>query len=329
MSSPTRRPATAWTPSSPTSSPQLRATIRSAVIGNAGSQYSLVVTRGADFTLHGNTFANAQPLNGANVVLGAITKGAGGLFTLDDQLGNFGNSQNPIWATDPITGQFIGNPISAPGSPGNNPFGLNLAFDGTYLYYNDGQYFGDNTIYKIDPTSGAVVALDRRERRAPRCPAWLTSTASCTGRPAKATARTRSTSSTPRPWPMRPRSTPSITDSYLTGLAGDPDLGVLFAVGQTGGTRQPLRDRPRDRQRAPRRPRQQPGLYEQDIAYANGQLIVSDTGGLRARQQLPRLLRSQHVRLHPARAGRHTWATSPAWPATAWAVSAPTGTSST
>ena len=38
-----------------------------------------------------------------------------------------------------------------------------------------------------------------------------------------------------------------ITDSDLVGLAGDPDLGVLFAVGQTGGDAgAALRDRSRD-----------------------------------------------------------------------------------
>ena len=58
---------------------------------------------------------------------------------------------NPIWPTDPATGAFIPPSINAPGSPLNNPFGLNMAYDGTYLYYNNGAYCGDNTIYKLDP----------------------------------------------------------------------------------------------------------------------------------------------------------------------------------
>ena len=72
-------------------------------------------------------------------------------FMLDDQL--YG-AYNPIYPTDPATGMFTGPAIAAPGSPLNNPFGLNLAYDGTDLYYNDGQNDGDNTIYKIDPSDG-------------------------------------------------------------------------------------------------------------------------------------------------------------------------------
>ena len=53
---------------------------------------------------------------------------------------------------------FTGPAIYAPGSPLNNPFGLNMAYDGTYLYYNDGGFDGNNEIYKIDPTTGDVVA---------------------------------------------------------------------------------------------------------------------------------------------------------------------------
>ena len=46
--------------------------------------------------------------------------------------------QFPIYPTDPTTGAFTGSPILSPATPLNNPFGLNLAYDGTYLYYNDG-----------------------------------------------------------------------------------------------------------------------------------------------------------------------------------------------
>ena len=110
------------------------------VTGSGGLQYDLVVTRGSDFSVHGNSFANAQPLDGTSVVLGAITKGGGSLYTLDDQL--YGTA-NPIWPTDPTTAAFIPPSINAPGSPLNNPFGLNLAYDGTTLYYNSGAFFGD------------------------------------------------------------------------------------------------------------------------------------------------------------------------------------------
>ena len=73
-----------------------------------------------------------------------------------------------------------------------------------------------------------------------------------------------------------------ITDSFLSGLTGDPDLGVLFAVGQVGTgvpgrlyeidptTGDVLAEADDNNQ----------GLNEQDIAYANGTLIVSATSGL-------------------------------------------------
>ena len=54
--------------------------------GNPGTNYSLVATRGADFALHGSSFAKAQPLNGADVVLGAIIRPTAPLYTLDDNL---------------------------------------------------------------------------------------------------------------------------------------------------------------------------------------------------------------------------------------------------
>ena len=129
------------------------------ITGDPGLQYSLVVTRGATFTIQPhNSISTAENVTGTNGVLGNLAPPIASLYTLDDQQGNFGNAQNPIWATDPTTGAFIGTPIYAPGNSFNNPFGQNLAFDGTYLYYNNGQSLGDNTIYKIDPTTGNVVA---------------------------------------------------------------------------------------------------------------------------------------------------------------------------
>ena len=108
------------------------------VSGATGLAYDLVATEGADFDIHGNSLAAAQPLNGASAVLGAIVPATSPLFVLDDQIyGAF----NPIYPTDPLTGAFTGPAIAAPGSPLNNPFGLNMAYDGTYIYYNDGPRF--------------------------------------------------------------------------------------------------------------------------------------------------------------------------------------------
>ena len=70
------------------------------------------------------------------------------------------------------------------------------------------------------------------------------------------------------------------------------------------------------------------GLNEQDMAYANGLLIVSDTNGL-AYEGGTNVLDEydpEHARLRSAGAGRPYTASSPAWPATVWAASTATGT---
>ena len=64
----------------------------------------------------------------------------------------------PIWPTDPATGTFIPPSIPQPGSPLNNPFGLNLAYDGTDLYFNNGAVLRRHgELDKLDPATGAVL----------------------------------------------------------------------------------------------------------------------------------------------------------------------------
>jgi hypothetical protein len=239
------------------------------VDGAAGTNYDLVVTRGADFDIHGNSFNKAQRLDGASVVLGAITKGTGGLFTLDDQLGFFSNPQNPIWLTDPTTGVFIPPSINAPGSPFNNPFGQNLAFDGTNLYYENGAFFGDGTIYKLDPLTGNVV----QQASTSNGFTW-TGLAYLNGKLYADAAFD------PNIYIYDAASLTflgtihtGISDSALTGLCGDPDRGVLWAVGQLNhlyeidpATGNVIKEGAAQSQG-----------FEQDIAYANGNLYVSDS----------------------------------------------------
>jgi methionine-rich copper-binding protein CopC len=242
------------------------------VSGDPGVQYGLVVTRGSDFTLHGNSFNNAQPLDGTSVALGAIVKSGASLFTLDDQEGSFGNPYNPIWPTDPTTGAFIPPSINAPGNPANNPFGLNLAYDGTYLYYNDGAFFGTGTIYKLDPTTGAIIAQTTP-------PAGFDY-----GGLAYLNGNLYATNLFTGEIDIFSASTLAFESSIssvggLSGLTGDPNLGVLFGVAQgfphgtlyeidpsTGAVLASAADNNQ-------------GAYEQDLAYAHGQLIVSDTYG--------------------------------------------------
>ena len=126
------------------------------ITGDQGLQYSVVVTRGADFTLQDhNSYTTAQNIAGTGGVLGYLAPPSAPLYTLDD---NFAD-QLPIWQTDPTTGAYIGTPIYTPSgaSAGAGPYGLNLAYDGTNLYFNAGEFDGNNTIYELNATTGAVI----------------------------------------------------------------------------------------------------------------------------------------------------------------------------
>ena len=200
------------------------------VTGDPGVQYSVVVTRGATFSIQPhNSYSTAEDLTGTNGVLGYLAPPSAPLFTLDDQLGELGNAQNPIWATDPTTGNFIGAPIYAPGSPLNNPFGLNLAFDGTDLYYNNGTEDGDNTIYKIDPTTGNVLGSG-----IPAGAPLLAGLAYFDGELYGMTFED------PTLYVIDPSTFQVVntittglgSENIVLGLTADPDLGVLFAVTQ-------------------------------------------------------------------------------------------------
>ena len=81
------------------------------ITGDPGLQYSVAVTRGADFTLQPhNSYSTAQNITGTGGVLGYLAPPTSPLYTLDD---NFAD-QLPIWPTDPTTGAFIGSPIYTP-----------------------------------------------------------------------------------------------------------------------------------------------------------------------------------------------------------------------
>ena len=82
------------------------------ITGDPGVQYSVVVTRGADFTLQPhNSYDTAQNLTGTNGVLGYLAPSSAQLYLLDDQYGDLGNPYNPIYPTDPATGAFTGPAI--------------------------------------------------------------------------------------------------------------------------------------------------------------------------------------------------------------------------
>ncbi len=237
-----------------------------AVFGAPSSTYSLVITRGADFSVHGSSFANAQPLDGVNSVLGAITKGGGALQALDLQAFAYSN----IYQTNPVTGAF-GSHITSPNNDGFYLFGQNMASDGTYTYYNDG-YGGAGTIYKLDST-GAIVA----QTTGPNSNLY--------GGLAYLNGKLYADAPFDSNIYIYDASTLAFEGTINTGdalawvgLAGDPDRGVLWAVAQgfpgtlaeidpTSGTI--LKQGPDNNQYS----------YEQDIAYSNGELIVSEVAG--------------------------------------------------
>ena len=251
------------------------------VTGATGLGYDVVAVRGGDFDLHGSSLAQAQPLNGAGVVLGAIVKGSSPLFVLDDQQGQFGNSYNPIFPADPATGAFTGPSINAPGSPFNNPFGLNLAFDGTNLYYNNGDEEGDNTIYELNPTTGAVLASG-----VPAGVPLLTGLAYFNGELYGVTAFVSDIYEiNPATFQLVATIPTNVDNNILVGIAGDPDRGVLWAVaepplGTIGG--EIFEIDPTTGNVIAQANDNIQGLNEQDIAYASGMLIVSATNGFSA-----------------------------------------------
>ena len=207
------------------------------VHGATGAQYSLTVTRGANFLLTpNNTMSTAEPLSGTHGVLAYLAKPTPPLFVLDD---NLYNPPFPIWATDPTTGAFIGSPLPAPATEPNNPFGLNMAYDGTYLYYNDGALGGSNTIYKMDATTGAVVAQGIPSGLAPMTGlAYLNGELYGVPDPFDV-GQAEIVEIDPNTFqPIATIPLNGINNINLVGLAGDPDTGTLFAVAQpytTGG----------------------------------------------------------------------------------------------
>jgi hypothetical protein len=242
------------------------------VSGDAGVQYSLAVTRGATFTIQPhNSYYTAESLTGTKGVLGYLSVAT--LFLLDDQQ-NYGAS-NPIWAVDPNTGAFLPPSINAPGGSVNNPFGLNLAYDGTYLYYNNGATAGDNTISKIDPSTGLVVASG-----VPAGIPQLTGLAYYNGELYGTAGNSDSNKIyiiDPNTFTFIKTEGTGISDSNLVGLAGDPGRGVLWAVGQVSQGSGRLYEINPATGGVIKEGNSTPAGYDEDIAYANGELITSDS----------------------------------------------------
>ncbi len=233
-------------------------------VTGSNSQYSLVVTRNATLDVGGNKDSDhAEALQGKKVVLGALGKATGALFGVDWR----DPTPNPILGLDPDTGA-IQSTIFGPATPTTNPFGTNLAFDGTNLWYNDGAFFGSNTIYKIDPSTGAVLDSFFFGTE------YLLDLAYLNGHLFGVGLSFTIYEFDPNTHAVLRSFTPTF-DGSMTGLAGDPDRGVLWAVSQShtiyeidpvAGT---VISSGAD----------SPDGNEQDLAYSNNQLFVSEAGG--------------------------------------------------
>jgi sugar lactone lactonase YvrE len=234
------------------------------VTGN-GVQYSLVVETGSDFSTGGNTsLAGAQNLfpstKGVESVVGSITPTS--LWGVDWQAA----PNQLIHAINTLTGGFTST-LVAPTTPLTNPFGFNMAFDGTNLWFNDGAASGSNTLFKLDPTTGAV----RGSFTSPT--PLLTGLAYLNGSlwgtngasiyqidPATGHLIGQFTV----PW-----------DNNVVGLAGDPGRGVLWAVSQFHN----LYEIDPVKHTIIKSASDGLNLFEQDLGFFNNELYVSETNG--------------------------------------------------
>ena len=141
-----------------------------------------------------------------------------------------------------------------------------MAYDGTYLYVNDGANFGTNTIYKIDPATGAVLASGNPGTSPLTGLAYLGG--SLYGADLYGDV-----------WKIDPTTFSSTFLYYnpsfypMTGLTGDADNGMLYGVNQF---HQFMEIDPTSGAIVASATDNSGGLYEQDIAYSGGQLFVSD-----------------------------------------------------
>ena len=118
--------------------------------------YGIVVTDPLIFDSEPNdaTTDPLRSLDDAGTALGFLGGGGGGrLFAVQwADAGQFGI----IYELEAATGAVL-NSFPTPSAVAANPYGINLAFDGDSLWYNDGLFGGDNRIYELDPDDGSVL----------------------------------------------------------------------------------------------------------------------------------------------------------------------------
>ena len=234
------------------------------VTGN-GVQYSLVTLLNSDFNDGSNTTqAGAQNLfhgsNGYESVLGHLSSTS--LWGVDWQ----GAPNQLIHTIDTLTGNFTST-FSGPTTPLTAPYGFNMAFDGTYLWFNDGADFGSNTIFKLDPASGAVLGSFTSPTPLLTGLAYLNG--SLWGTDGAGVYQID-----PATGQLLNQFSPGLNGA-VTGLAGDPSRGVLWAVSQF----HTLYEIDPVAQTITMSAYDGLGLFEQDLGYYNNELYVSESNG--------------------------------------------------
>ena len=308
---------------STTSSRPLRAGITPRCPGSPGPDYSLVATRGSDFTLHGNSFDNAQPSTASTSSWAPSSRPAGACNPSTTQLYS---DFNPIYRDRPRHRRFGSPSIATPGSPASYPFGQNMAYDGTFTYYNDG-YGGNGHDLQARPH-------DRRGGRLVHAAATVTlytGLAYLNGDLYADATSIRHQHLHLRRATLGLLSRPStgITDSAWSAWPATRTWASSSPWARPVRPATSTRSTPRPAACSSKAPTTTKGLYEQDLAYANGLLIVSDTNGVSGPGNNFLDEYDPNTLGFVQRVVRPTPAKPRAWPATAWAAQLATGTSST
>jgi subtilisin family serine protease len=91
-----------------------------------------------------------------------VASSSGRLFAVETPTAQESGVPEPgtIHELDPVSGAIV-NSFPTPNLPGTNPFGINLAFDGSSLWYNAGALVGDNLLYRLNPDTGVVLNTRR------------------------------------------------------------------------------------------------------------------------------------------------------------------------
>lgn len=194
------------------------------VSANVSGEYGLVVTSSAVFDTETGAADDSDPreIIAGDSALGYIGADTPLLFAVEWKW----NRASLIHTIDTLTGAIV-NTFDAPIAFNTNPYGLNLAFDGTNLYYNAGARYGDNRIFVLDARDGTLL----REYRATESSEKVYGLAYLGGELFVMDGEGEELDAYSAATGEYLRSIPSPV-SHLTGLTGDRSTGVLYGVDQ-------------------------------------------------------------------------------------------------